>query len=77
MISSQEYQLNKEVKILFDKEWKPTKLIDSAAYFRLITFRKKNIPLSIINDYFIDGTKQNSFYATYVGIDTKVLIVFF
>ena len=70
-IWAQEYPLNEEVKIYYEKDWRPTSNKDSASYYRLITFKDKNIPLGIVNDYYINDIKQSSFYATYVGYDSK------
>ena len=43
-LMAQDYPLNEEVKIYFDKDWRPTTIKDSASYYRLITFKEKNIP---------------------------------
>tara|TARA_B100001059_G_scaffold110908_1_gene111071 strand:- start:250 stop:2031 length:1782 start_codon:yes stop_codon:yes gene_type:complete len=68
---AQEYTLNEEVKIYYDKDWRPVEIKDSASYYRLITFKHKNIPLGIVSDYYLNDIKQSSFYATYVGLDSK------
>ncbi len=70
-LNAQEYPLNEQVKIYFDKDWRPTTIKDSASYYRLITFKEKNIPKGRVEDYYIDGIKQSLFYATYVGINNK------
>ena len=70
-LKAQDYPLNKEVKIYFDNDWRPTTIKDSASYYRLITFKEKNIPKGRIEDYYINGIKQNLFYASYVGLDNK------
>ena len=70
-LNAQDYPLNEEVKIYYDKSWKPVKIKDSASYYRLITFKEKNIPLGIVSDYYLNDIKQTSLYATYVGLDSK------
>ena len=71
-ISSYEnYPLNKEVKIFFDEQWRPVTEIDSASYYRLVTFEKPNVPKGRVDDYFISGKMQSNFYATYIGISSK------
>ena len=55
-ISSYEnYPLNKEVKIFFDEQGRPVTEIDSAFYYRLVTFEKPNVPKGRVDDYFISG----------------------
>ena len=49
-LKAQDYPLNEEVKIYFDKDWRPTTIKDSASYYRLITFKEKNIPKGRIED---------------------------
>ena len=70
-LKAQDYPLNEEVKIYYDNDWRPTTIKDSASYYRLITFKEKNIPLGTVNDYYLNDIKQSSFYATYVGLDSK------
>ena len=65
------YPLGVKVKIYYDKEWKPIKLKDSASFYRLISFKAKNIPLGSVEDFHIDDIKQNAFYASYVGLNVK------
>jgi len=54
-LNAQDYPLNEEVKIYFDEDWRPVEIKDSASYYRLITFKDKNIPLGESKDYFISG----------------------
>ena len=71
-ISSYEnYPLNKEVKIFFDEQWRPVTEIDSASYYRLVTFEKPYVPKGRVEDYFMSGKMQSNFYATYIGISSK------
>ena len=70
-LMAQDYPLNEEVKIYYDKSWKPVKIKDSASYYRLITFKEKNIPKGVIKDYYINGVLQSKFYANYVGINKQ------
>ena len=42
-----DYPIGEKVRINFDKDWRPTINIDSALYYRLITFKEKNIPSGI------------------------------
>ena len=70
-LNAQDYPLNEEVKIYFDDDWRPTTIKDSASYYRLITFKDKNIPLGVVSDYYLNDIKQSSFYATYIGLDSK------
>ena len=66
-----DYPFDKKIKILFDKDWRPTIIKDSAEYYRLITFKEKNIPKGVIKDYYINGVLQAKFYANYVGINKQ------
>ena len=66
-----DYPFEEKVKILFDKDWKTTTIKDSAEYYRLITFKEKNIPKGVIKDYYINGVLQAKFYANYVGINKQ------
>ena len=72
-ISSYEnYPLNKEVKIFFNEEWRPVSEIDSASYYRLVTFKEPNIPKNKnIKDYYINGDIRSNFYAEYLGVNSK------
>ena len=70
---SGDYPIGEKVKIYFDKDWHPLTLVDSAAYYRIVKFKEQNIPSGKVLDYFITGEKQNSFYATYIGISKKGL----
>ena len=69
--SLKDYPLNKEVKIFYDKQWRPVTDIDSASYYRLVTFEKPNVPKGRVDDYFMSGKMQSNFYATYVGLSSK------
>ena len=51
-LNAQEYPLNEEVKIYFDEDWRPTKIKDFASYYRLITFKEKNIPKGVYNSFY-------------------------
>ena len=68
---SGDYPIGENVKILYDKDWKPVNEIDSADFYREITFKEKNIPQGRITDYYISGIKQNIFYASFVGLNSK------
>ena len=57
VLEAQEYPLNEEVKIYFDKDWRPVEIKDSASYYRLITFKDKNIPIGIVNDYYLNDNR--------------------
>ena len=69
--SLKDYPLNKEVKIFYDKQWRPVTDIDSASYYRLVTFEKPNVPKGRVDDYFISGKMESNFYASYVGLSSK------
>lgn len=69
--ASGDYPIGEKVKILYDKDWKPVTELDSADFYRIVNFKEKNIPSVIINDYYLNDIKQSSFYATYVGLDSK------
>ena len=69
--ASGDYPLNKKLKMLFDKDWKPTMVIDSASFFRITTFKQKNIPSQKITDFHITGEKQADVFASYIGLNIK------
>ena len=70
--SYKNYPLNKEVKIFFDEQWRPITEIDSASYYRLVTFSEPNIPkIKNIKDYYINGDIRSNFYADYIGVNSK------
>ena len=69
--SLKDYPLNKEVKIFYDKQWRPVTEIDSASYYRLVTFEMPNVPKGRVDDYFMSGKMQSNFYARYVGLSSK------
>lgn len=71
--ASGDYPIGEKVKILFDKDWRPVNVIDSAYYYRNIKFKEKNIPSGLVVDYYITGEKQSSFYATYTGLSKEGL----
>ena len=66
-----DYPFEEKVKILFDKDWRPTAIKDSAEYYRLITFKEKNIPKGRVEDYYRNGTLQSKFYANYIGVNNQ------
>ena len=66
----QEYSLNEEVKILYNKEMKPTKINDSAKYYRLITFKEKFIPKGRVK-LFENNILKSESYASFIGLDLK------
>ena len=67
--TSSNYPVGEKVKILYNKDWKPVTEIDSADYYRIVKFKEKNIPLGKVVDYIITSEKQNSFYASYIGLN--------
>ena len=66
-----DYPLDKKLKILFDEDLRPTTIKDSAEYYRLITFKDKNIPKGKIETYFKSGAIFSEFYSYYVGLSIK------
>ena len=69
--ASGDYPIGEKVKILYDKDWKPVTAIDSADFYRVVNFKEKDIPSSRVVDFYITGEKQSSFYASYIGLDSK------
>jgi antitoxin component YwqK of YwqJK toxin-antitoxin module len=70
--ASGDYPVGEKVKILYDKGGKPVTEIDSAAFYRIVKFKEKNIPLGKVIGYFISGEKQNTFYASYLGLSKAI-----
>lgn len=54
------YPLQEKVKIFFDKDWRPVTDENSAHYYRIINFKKNNVPDGIIIDYHMSGEIQSS-----------------
>ena len=69
--SSGNYPIGEKVKILYNKNWRSVTEIDSADYYRVVNFKEKNIPSSRVVGFYITGEKQSSFYASYIGLDSK------
>ena len=59
------------ITIYYNAEWRPVIKKDSASFYREITFKEKNRPQGRNTDYYINGVKQNVFYASYVGLDKQ------
>ena len=66
-----DYPIGEKVRINFNKDQRPTMNIDSALYYRLITFKEKNIPVGRIEGYYITGELYSQFYSLYYGLDSK------
>ena len=60
-----------KITIYYNDEWRPLIKKDSASFYREITFKEKNRPQGRNTDYYINGVKQNVFYASYVGLDKQ------
>ena len=71
--ASGDYPIGEKVKILYDKDWRPVTEIDSVEFYRTVNFKEKNIPKGRITDYYKNGNKQNSFFASYIGLNSKKL----
>ena len=69
--ASGDYPIGEKVKILYDKDFKPVTELDSADFYRIINFKKKNIPSGKIEDYHITGELRSTFYSFYAGLDSK------
>jgi antitoxin component YwqK of YwqJK toxin-antitoxin module len=63
--------IGEKITIYYNNEWRPLVKKDSASFYREITFKEKKIPAGRIIDYYINGVKQNMFYASYVGLDKQ------
>lgn len=68
---SVDYPIGENVKILYDKDWKPVNQQDSASFYRVVNFKEKNIPSGKIEDYHITGELHSTCYSFYVGLDSK------
>ncbi len=66
-------ELNTPLVYYYDSEWNLTKKKD-AKYYRLIEmtskYKSKN---NYVQDYYIDGTKQNLFYADYIDLSNDIM----
>ena len=68
---SGDYPMQEKVRINFDKDLRPTINIDSTLYYRLITFKEKNIPVGKIEGYYITGELYDKGYSSYAGLNSN------
>ena len=66
-----DYPLNKKVKILYDKDWRPVIAIDSVDYYKIVKFKEKNIPIGKVLVFNINGVIETEYYADYLGFNAN------